>query len=123
MLGTVPSGVEHQLDATPPMSLRSWGKKREPHLGRQPENASVEERSNGCQPEPLSPHSFQATQAAPTVASEPGEFRSPHTILRSVAQRVSSYLEDNWSLRSTADTCDSTVLIEIDSFLATCLYG
>jgi len=38
---------------------------------------------------------------------------------RAAAQRVSSCREDSWSLRSTADTCVSTVLIEMNSSEAT----
>ena len=40
---------------------------------------------------------------------------------RSVAQRVSSWREDSWSLRSTLETWVSTVLIEMNSLDATSL--
>ena len=40
---------------------------------------------------------------------------------RSLAHRVSSWREDSWSLRSTLDTCVSTVLMEMNSVDATSL--
>ena len=45
-----------------------------------------------------------------------------HTRRRSVAQRDSSCRLESWSLRSTADTCASTVFAEIDSRCAISLY-
>jgi hypothetical protein len=42
---------------------------------------------------------------------------------RSVAQRVSSCLFDNCNLRSTLDTCVSTVFTEMNSSLAISLYA
>ena len=41
---------------------------------------------------------------------------------RPIAQAVSSWREDSWSLRSTEDTCVSTVFTEMNSSLATSLY-
>src|SRR6266581_4699666 len=49
--------------------------------------------------------------------------QSFHTRRRSVAQRVSSYRLDSWSLRSTADTWVSTVFTEMWSCRAICLYA
>ena len=42
---------------------------------------------------------------------------------RSVAQRVSSWRFDSWSLRSTDDTCVSTVFTEMSSWRAISLYA
>lgn len=47
--------------------------------------------------------------------------RRTQTILRSVAHRVSSCLLESCNLRNTAETCDSTVLTEMDNRVATCL--
>ena len=55
-----------------------------------------------------------------TARAEPSE-RRPQSSLRAVAQTVSSYREESCSLRSTADTWVSTVLIEMYSSLATSL--
>ena len=42
---------------------------------------------------------------------------------RSVAQRVSSWRFESWSLRSTDDTWVSTVLVEMPSWRAISLYA
>ncbi len=47
--------------------------------------------------------------------------RTPQSSRLSLAHRVSSWREDSWSLRSTLDTCVSTVLIEMNSSDATSL--
>ena len=47
--------------------------------------------------------------------------RAPQSSRRSEAQRVSSWREDSCSLRSTLDTCVSTVLTEMNSSEATSL--
>lgn len=60
------------------------------------------------------PSSLQPTEVA--ASSQQAE---PQSSRRATAQRVSSYREDSCSLRSTALTCVSTVLIEMNSSLAT----
>lgn len=60
----------------------------------------------------------------PGGVSEPGVSACGHrellaqTSLRAVAHRVSSWRLDNWSLRRTAETWDSTVFTEMKSCLA-----
>ncbi len=46
-----------------------------------------------------------------------------HTSRRAVAQRVSSCRLESWSLRSTAETCDSTVFTEMNNCFAISLYA
>ena len=55
-------------------------------------------------------------------AARPSYRRGQSTRRRSTAQRLSSCRLESWSLRSTADTCASTVLVEIDSRCAISLY-
>ena len=55
-------------------------------------------------------------------AARPAHRRGQSTRRRSTAQRLSSCRFESWSLRSTADTCASTVLVEIDSRCAISLY-
>lgn len=47
--------------------------------------------------------------------------RTPQSSRRADAHAVSSYRDDNCSFRSTADTCDSTVLTEMYSSAAASL--
>ena len=55
-------------------------------------------------------------------ARQHGSDRCPHSSRLPIAQAVSSCRLDSCSLRSTDDTCVSTVLTEMNSSLATSLY-
>ncbi len=48
--------------------------------------------------------------------------QSIYTMRRSDAHRASSWRLESWSLRRTADTWVSTVLVDMSRRLATCLY-
>ncbi len=62
-------------------------------------------------------HASEANRA-PRPRSEPAQ-----TSRRSTAQRLSSYRFDIWSLRSTLETCVSTVFTEMNSSEAISLYA
>jgi hypothetical protein len=67
---------------------------------------------------PLSDLTTHPSSVAPRATSAPALTRSSVTrqmMRRSFAHRASSCRLVNCNLRSTADACDSTVLIEIDS--------
>ena len=64
----------------------------------------------------------RAGAARSAGAARPAYRRGQSTRRRSTAQRLSSCRLESWSLRSTADTCASTVLVEIDSRCAISLY-
>jgi hypothetical protein len=65
------------------------------------------------------------TSAGTVTIATPGNstvrFPERQTILRSDAHFASSWRLESCSFRNTDDTCVSTVLIDIESFLATCL--
>src|SRR5262249_43129363 len=87
----------------------------------------VEHRA-GRRPQQPGQRGRRGTGTRPTTAGRVvpdglGVVVAGHTRRRSAAQRDNSYRLDIWSLRSTFDTCVSTVLIEMNSSFAISLYA
>src|SRR5690606_34037591 len=84
-------------------------------------------RPDDPRPEPLGPRPGRPDRRDAVRGRDAGELSGPraaaHTSRRAVAQRVSSCRLDSWSLRSTAETWDSTVFPEMNGCLAISLYA
>ncbi len=101
-------------------------------LRHQPRRPLHRQRADDPRPEPVRPgprgaHRPDAVRGGDTGGvtgpADSNRIRPAQTRRRAVAQRVSSWRLDSWSLRSTAETCDSTVFTEMNSCLAISLYA